>query len=116
MTDERIAIVANTRIQSASVTFPDNTEIAIPPNDYELFRSLFRTLAPINSTENGYKLEAMANYQLQLFAAGNVANIDILIDDTDDLVFTVEGFTYHGGQRDRFVSAANAIRERLGTD
>ncbi|WP_145389161.1 hypothetical protein [Stieleria neptunia] len=116
MTDERIAIVANTRIQSVSVTFPDNTEIMIPPDDFERFRALFRTLAPIKSTENGDKLEAFGTYQLQLFAAGNVADIDVLVDDTDELVFALDGYTYHGGQRDRFVSAAEAIRERLGTE
>lgn len=75
MTDEQIAIIANTNIQSASITFPDNTEIAIPPDNYELFRSLLRTLAPIKSTESGNKLRALANYHLQLYAAGNVATI-----------------------------------------
>lgn len=113
MTTESIRIVSNTLIQSASVTYPDGVTVNVPPNEYELFRELFRKLAPVESTHEGPGLPALYDYQLELSAAGNVANIDVLIHDDGSLSFSLDEFHYDGGDADGFVAAADAIRLRL---
>ncbi|KAA1257564.1 hypothetical protein LF1_00510 [Rubripirellula obstinata] len=86
--DLRIAIVSNTLIQSASVTFPDETELTIPPDKYDSFRELFRTLAPIDRVVESPGLPGLPDYELMFFAAGNVANIDVMIADSK-LIWTL---------------------------
>jgi hypothetical protein len=110
--DQRLAIVSNTRIQSASVSYPDGSEITIPPDHYESFRTLFRSLAPINNTTETAGLPGLPHYKLTMFAAGNVANIDVMIDGSK-LIWTLDGFQYHGGNAKQFKNAADAIRCEL---
>ncbi|EMI45756.1 hypothetical protein RRSWK_01647 [Rhodopirellula sp. SWK7] len=109
--NQRIAIVSNTRIQSASVSYPDGVELTISPDDYEAFRTLFRTLAPIDRVTEPPGLPGLPDYELTLFAAGNVANIDIMVDDSK-LIWTLDGFQYHGGNAERFRTAADVVRSR----
>ncbi|TWT65685.1 hypothetical protein V7x_56070 [Crateriforma conspicua] len=113
LTTETIRIVSNTRIQSASVTFPDGTKTGVPPDDYELFRQLFRRLAPVKTTYDGPGLPGLPDYQLMLFAAGNVANIGVMVRDDGSLTYSLDEFHYDGGDADAFVAAADAIRSRL---
>lgn len=113
--NQRIAIVSNTRIQSASVSYPDGCGLTIPPDHYEAFRTLFRTLAPIDQVAETPGLPGLPDYELTLFAAGNVANIDVMIDDSK-LIWTLDGFQYHGGDAKRFRTAADAIRTTLADD
>ncbi|ELP30121.1 hypothetical protein RBSWK_05950 [Rhodopirellula baltica SWK14] len=116
LTDQRIAIISNTRIQSASVTYPDGTEHTFAPDDYEQFRTLLRTLAPIETVSDDSGLPAAPDYRLMLFAAGNIANIDVHVDDTDQLIYTLDGFQYCGGQAGRFVTTADAARVQHSLD
>lgn len=113
LTTETICIVSNTLIQSASVTFPDGTEIKIPPDDYELFRDLFRKLSPVESTYHQPGLPGLPDYQLTLYAAGNVANIGVMVREDGSLTYSLDEFRYDGGDAEGFVAAATEIRTRL---
>ncbi|WP_182869509.1 hypothetical protein [Stieleria mannarensis] len=116
LTDQRIAIISNTRIQSASVTYSGGSGHTLPPDDYEQFRNLLRSLAPIETVNDNSGLPALPDYRLMLSAAGDVANIDVLVDTNDQLIYTLDGFRYSGGQAGRFVAAADAIRSHYAKD
>ena len=110
LTDQRIAIISNTRIQCASVTYRDGTEHTFSPDDYGQFRTLLRALAPIEEVIDGSGLPAVPDYRLMLFAAGNVASVDVHVDSNDKLIYTLDGFQYRGGQAERFGATADAVR------
>jgi hypothetical protein len=107
--DQRIAIVSNTWIQSVSVGYPDGANITLPPDHYDLFRTLFRALAPIDQVSRVPGLPGLPDYHLTLCAAGNVANIDVMIKDSK-LIWMLDGFQYQGGDTTQFLNAAEAIR------
>ncbi|KLU07675.1 hypothetical protein RISK_000296 [Rhodopirellula islandica] len=114
MTPETTRTVSNTRTQSASVPLPDGTAINVPPDDYELFRQLFRELGPVKSTHEAPGLPGLPQCERMPFAAGNLANVGVMVRDDGTLTYSLDDSHYNGGDAKRFIVAAESIRSRLG--
>ena len=110
MTNRTIDIYANTRLQSAGISFPDGRSLGFGPDEYDQFGDLMRCLKPIEDVEQ--KSPTFTDdYALSWFAGMDPATIRVRVLETGKLRYTLDDYCYTGGNAKRFRELADSLLE-----
>ncbi len=104
---DRIEVLQNTRIESASLVGP-NLSSHEKVLDFEKLRLLFSTMRPNHEVEGAFTQSS--RYSIRVRASGNIADIEAFISG-DEIVFRLDGTEYRGGNASKFLDAYKSLVE-----